>query len=78
MKLLSKCALIKASQGPSDCLMIINYCGFHPQFWLQFFIQKGLEKGVFSLGKQRKIKNFKFNKAAWATVAILSYKTNNI
>ena len=36
-------------------LMVSSYCGFHLiQFWMQFFIQKGLESSVFHLENKGK------------------------
>ena len=43
-----KCVLIKVNQERSDFLMVLSYCGFYlMQFWLQFFIQKKLDRNVF-------------------------------
>lgn len=77
-----KCVFINKNQGPSDFLMVWNYCGFHlTQFWRQISIQKRLEIRVsFLLGRCRKIKSFNINinRGTWATEAILSYKANII
>ena len=63
-----KCALINMNQGPSNFLMVSNYCVFHftqfwlylMQFWLQFF---HLKRTVFFTGKTKENQKFQYEQS---------------